>query len=118
MVDDLVAYAQIAPWPFQPDIVFWSALLLILGGSLGELVFRQAGLPRIVGYSAVGVVIALAGHGGGAHYLNGVVRIIVDLALGLLLFKLGSRVSLRWLRTTRGCCAPGWPRRSSVFLQC
>ena len=98
MIDDLVAYAHIVPWPLQPDIIFWSAVLLILGGSLGELVFRKAGLPRIVGYSAVGMIIALIGHGGGDHYLSGVIRVIVDLALGLLLFELGSRVSLRWLR--------------------
>ena len=63
MIDDLVAYAQIASWPLQPDIVFWLAVLLILGDSLGKLVYRKADLPRIVGYSAVGMVIALAGHG-------------------------------------------------------
>jgi Kef-type K+ transport system membrane component KefB len=98
MIDELVAYLQIAPWPLQPDVIFWSALMLVTGGSLGELVFRKAGLPRIVGYSAVGMVIAVIGHGSGDHYLNGAVRVIVDLALGLLLFELGSRVSLRWLR--------------------
>jgi Kef-type K+ transport system membrane component KefB len=97
-LDDLVAYLQIAPWPPQPDIIFWSAVLLVLGGSLGELVFRKAGLPRIVGYSAVGMVIAVLGRGAEVHYPNGVVRVIVDVALGLLLFELGSRVSLRWLR--------------------
>lgn len=98
MIDDLVAYLQITPWPLQPGVVFWSALVLVAGGSLGELVFRKAGLPRIVGYSAVGMAIAVTGYGAGAYYLGGVVRVIVDLALGLLLFELGSRVSLRWLR--------------------
>lgn len=98
MIDDLLAYLQIAPWPLQPGIVFWSSLVLVAGGSLGELVFRKAGLPRIVGYSAVGMVIAIVGQGAGEYYLGGVVRVIVDLALGLLLFELGSRVSLRWLR--------------------
>ena len=98
MLDDFVAYLQIAPWPPQPDIIFWSAVLLVLGGSLGELVFRRAGLPRIVGYSAVGMVIAVLGKGADAHYPSGVIRVIVDVALGLLLFELGSRVSLRWLR--------------------
>ncbi|MES2581937.1 MAG: cation:proton antiporter [Pseudomonadota bacterium] len=98
MMDDLLAYLQITPWPLQPGVVFWSALVLVAGGSLGELVFRKAGLPRIVGYSAVGMVIAVMGQGAGEYYLGGVVRVIVDLALGLLLFELGSRVSLRWLR--------------------
>lgn len=98
MLEDFVAYLQIAPWPLQPDVVFWSALMLVAGGSLGELVFRKAGLPRIVGYSAVGMAIAALGKGADAHYLSGVIRVIVDLALGLLLFELGSRVNLRWLR--------------------
>jgi Kef-type K+ transport system membrane component KefB len=98
MIDDLVAYLQISPWPLQPGVVFWSALVLVAGGSLGELVFRKLALPRIVGYSAVGMVIAVMGQGAGEYYLAGVVRVIVDLALGLLLFELGSRVSLRWLR--------------------
>lgn len=98
MMNNLLAYLHIAPWPLQQGVVFWSSLVLVAGGSLGELVFRKTGLPRIVGYSAVGMVIAVAGQGAGEHYLGGVVRVIVDLALGLLLFELGSRVNLRWLR--------------------
>ncbi len=102
MMDDLFAYLQIAPRALQPGVVFWSSIVLVAGGSLGELVFRKAGLPRIVGYSAVGMVIAIVGQGAGEYYLGGVVRVIVDLALGLLLFELGSRVSLRWLRANPG----------------
>ncbi len=98
MMDALFEYLQIAPRALQPGVVFWSSLVLVAGGSLGELVFRKMGLPRIVGYSAVGMVIAIAGQGAGEYYLGGVVQVIVDLALGLLLFELGSRVSLRWLR--------------------
>lgn len=98
MAHDIATYLQIAPWPLQPDVIFWSALILVAGGTLGEMVFRRAGLPRIVGYSAVGMFIAVLSHGSSEHYLSGVVRVIVDLALGLLLFELGSRVSLRWLR--------------------
>jgi len=98
MIDDFAAYLQIVPWPMQADVVFWSALMLVAGGSLGETVFRRAGLPRIVGYSAVGMLIAVLNQGASSHYLIGVVRVIVDLALGLLLFELGSRVNLRWLR--------------------
>lgn len=97
MTSDIAAYLQIAPWPLSPDLVFWSALILVSGGILGELVFRRAGLPRVVGYSLVGMLIALIGHGTDDSYLSGSLRLIVDLALGLLLFELGCRVNLRWL---------------------
>ena len=95
---DLASYLHIAQWPPRPDVLFWISLTLVGGALLGEAVFRVFGLPRIVGYSAAGMVIALAGSGLGEGRLHGNVRLIVDLALGLLLFELGSRVSLRWLR--------------------
>ena len=98
MLDEIAAYLQIVPWPLEPNVVVWSSLMLVTGGVLGELVFRRANLPRIVGYSAVGMVMALMGYGTGNGHLSGTLRVIVDLALGLLLFELGSRVHLRWLR--------------------
>jgi len=95
---DIAGYLHIAQWPPRPDVLFWISLTLVGGALLGEAVFRALGLPRIVGYSAAGMVIAVAGAGLGEGRLHGNVRVIVDLALGLLLFELGSRVSLRWLR--------------------
>jgi Kef-type K+ transport system membrane component KefB len=95
---DIAGYLHIAQWPPRPDVLFWISLTLVGGALLGEAVFRALGLPRIVGYSAAGMVIAVAGAGLGEGRLHGNVRLIVDLALGLLLFELGSRVSLRWLR--------------------
>ena len=95
---DLAGYLHIAQWPPRPDVLFWISLTLVGGALLGEAVFRGLALPRIVGYSAAGMVIALAGAGLGQGLLRGNVRLIVDLALGLLLFELGSRVSVRWLR--------------------
>jgi Kef-type K+ transport system membrane component KefB len=98
MLAQIAGYLQIDPWPPVPDLLFWGALMLIAGGLLGEAVFRRFGLPRIVGYSAAGMVVALAGQGLDAGRLHGGVRLAVDLALALLLFELGARVNLRWLR--------------------
>lgn len=98
MLAQIAGYLQIEPWPPVPDLLFWGALMLIAGGLLGEAVFRRFGLPRIVGYSAAGMVVALAGQGLDAGRLHGGVRLAVDLALALLLFELGARVNLRWLR--------------------
>ncbi len=98
MLANIAGYLQIQPWPPEPGLLFWSALTLVAGGLIGEVVFRRLALPRIVGYSAVGMVIALSGTGPSAGQMGGGVRLIVDLALALLLFELGSRVNLRWLR--------------------
>ena len=98
MFAEIAGYLQIAPFPPVPDGLFWSALVLSAGALLGEAVFRLAGLPRIVGYSGVGVLLAALGFGLRVDRLDGTIRLIVDLGLGLLLFELGSRVNLRWLR--------------------
>lgn len=95
---EIAGYLQVSPWPLAPNPVFWSALVLVAGGLLGEAVYRVFRLPRIVGYSAVGMLIALLGRGQGISSLHATVRLIIDLGLGLLLFELGSRVHLRWLR--------------------
>jgi Kef-type K+ transport system membrane component KefB len=88
------------PWPSgmqAPDAVFWAAFLLVAGALVGEVVARTTRLPRVVGYTLAGFVAALAGLGPGMP-LQGPVRLVVDVALALLLFEIGSRVRLRWLR--------------------
>jgi Kef-type K+ transport system membrane component KefB len=88
------------PWPVglhAPDAVFWAALLLVAGALAGEVIARTTRLPRLVGYTAAGCVVAWAGLGPGMP-LQGTPRLLVDVALALLLFEIGSRVRLRWLR--------------------
>jgi hypothetical protein len=97
MLATIAGYLQIS-WPLAPDALFWGALLLVAGAILGEGVYRSFGVPRIVGYSAVGMVVTLLGKGVPNGGLTGTLRLIVDLALALLLFELGSRVNLKWLR--------------------
>lgn len=98
MLSDIPRFLQI-DWPLAPGVVFWLALMLVAGALLGELVFRRLNLPRIVGYSAVGMLAALLGQDASTRYASGPLRVVIDLALGLLLFELGSRVNLRWLRS-------------------
>lgn len=102
MLADVAGFLRIEPWPMAPGVVFWLALMLVAGALIGELVFRRFGLPRIVGYSAVGMLAALLGQDASTRYASGPLRVLIDLALGLLLFELGSRVNLRWLRANRG----------------
>ncbi|WP_395139114.1 cation:proton antiporter [Schlegelella aquatica] len=80
------------------EALLGSSLVIIAGALLGEAVFRFLGLPRIVGYSLAGLGMAFTGHGVATGSMVGTLRLVVDLALALLLFELGARVRLRWLR--------------------
>lgn len=87
-------------WPAgiqPPGPVFWAALLLVVGALAGEVIARKSRLPRVVGYTAAGCAAAWAGMGPEMP-LDGMARLVVDVALALLLFEIGSRVRLRWLR--------------------
>ena len=86
-------------WPPVPDAVLWVSLTIVVAGLLGEAVFRWLRLPRVVGYAAVGTILAAFGLGLSGAALKPSFRLIVDLAMALLLFELGSRINLRWLRT-------------------
>ena len=90
---------SIMSWPPVPDALLWLSLVLIAGALLAEGVFRLFGLPRIVGYSLAGMAVGMAGYGVAAGPVPGGLRLVIDLALALLLFELGSRVHLRGLRT-------------------
>ncbi|WP_077033713.1 cation:proton antiporter [Pelomonas sp. KK5] len=97
-MESLAAYFHFAHWPPRPDLLFWIALILLAGALLGGVVQGRLQLPRIVGYAGAGMLVAGFGKGIGDGLLLGTDRLLVDLALGLLLFELGARVSLRWLR--------------------
>ncbi len=86
-------------WPPVPDAVLWVSLTLVIAALLGEFVYRWFRLPRVVGYAAVGTLVSAFGLGLSGPTLKPSFRLIVDLALALLLFELGSRINLRWLRT-------------------
>lgn len=85
-------------WPPTPDPVFWTGLALIVAGLFGEVCHRLMRLPRITGYAVVGMIGGIFGLSVlGADTVKDL-RLLVDLALGLLLFELGSRLNLKWMR--------------------
>ncbi len=86
-------------WPPSADVVLWVSLTLVIAALLGEFVYRWLRLPRVVGYAAVGTIVSAFELGLAGTVLKPGLRSIVDLALALLLFELGSRINLRWLRT-------------------
>jgi Kef-type K+ transport system membrane component KefB len=93
---------QFERWPLPPDPLLAPALALVGATLVGEALARAVGVPRALGYGLVGLALSalglVPGDVWGAAGSGGLWRLAVDLALGLLLFELGSRVRLRWLR--------------------
>ena len=77
--------------------VQWS-LLLATAAAAGHLLQRQTGLPKVVGYSAVGGLAGLAGFSGAAWPLQGIGLFLLELGVSVVLFEAGGRIALRWFR--------------------
>lgn len=85
-------------WPFGVSPALWLALTLVVAVLVGEALVRYLRLPRIVGYIGIGVLLGPGGLGLIPQLPAAEWRLVVDLALGILLFELGSKVNLRWLK--------------------
>ncbi|MDH4062161.1 MAG: cation:proton antiporter [Aquincola sp.] len=94
------------PWSTlgPPDVPVLLAAVVVAGAIAGELIARTTRLPRVVGYTLAGWAAALGGFGVTLP-LNPTARLLIDMALALLLFEIGSRVRLRWLRHNPGLLA-------------
>ncbi|MBA4141773.1 MAG: cation:proton antiporter [Nitrosospira sp.] len=85
-------------WPFVVSPALWLALTLVIAVLVSETMVRYLRLPRIVGYIGIGLLLGPGGLSLIPHVPAAEWRLVVDLALGILLFELGSRVNLRWLK--------------------
>jgi Kef-type K+ transport system membrane component KefB len=83
--------------PLQLSYPLLFGVLLVAGMMGGELA-RLLRAPRIVGYVVVGLVIGPLANAAGMAPLIDEARIFVDLALGLVLFELGRRMDLTWMK--------------------
>ncbi|MDR3411638.1 MAG: cation:proton antiporter [Formivibrio sp.] len=91
------------------DTLMGFAVALILAALCGEYLYRKLGWPRIMGYVLVGLVSSMAGIGYDEASLPAEFRVVMDLALALLLFELGVRINLKWLK------ANPWLIATSLF---
>ncbi|MBI0326795.1 cation:proton antiporter [Burkholderia plantarii] len=92
------AFSFLPNWPFVPDAVFWAGIALFAAGLCGELCYRAWRLPRVTGYGVIGLIAGSAGFGAIDASTSDTARLLINVALGLLLFELGSRLDLRWIR--------------------
>ncbi len=86
---DLLPIASDLAWPFALAIA-WIA---------GEFGHRWTGLPRISIYGLVGFLLANAQTGLLPRPAGTSIMLLANIAFGLILFELGYRINLRWLRT-------------------
>jgi NhaP-type Na+/H+ or K+/H+ antiporter len=84
------------PWSLRTDTLMGVALLLVLAALLGEAAWRWLRWPRLMGYCAIGSLLALGNVG--AKGSEPALRLAIDMGLALLLFEAGARLNLRWLR--------------------
>lgn len=77
--------------------VQWS-LLLAVASVCGYLVYRHTGLPKVIGYSIVGMVAGLLGFSGALWPLQGIGLFLMELAISIVLFDAGGRIPWRWFR--------------------
>jgi NhaP-type Na+/H+ or K+/H+ antiporter len=85
-------------WPPAVTPLAWVAVLLLAAIVAGEAVRRWLRVSRVLGYLAVGALL-------GPHAIGVLdagtllsLRVFIDIAVGLLLFELGQRIDLGWLR--------------------
>jgi Kef-type K+ transport system membrane component KefB len=92
--------------PFELSFPLMFGVLLVAGMVGGEMAM-SAKLPRIIGYVLVGFALAPLAQLIGLHPLLDEARIFVDLALGLVLFDLGRRMDLQWMKRDWTLAAAG-----------
>ncbi|MCX7185475.1 MAG: cation:proton antiporter [Nitrosospira sp.] len=90
--------AYLPTWPLSVSPALWLALTLVIAVLVGEGLMRYLRLPRIVGYVGIGLLLGPAGLNLIPELPAAEWRLLVDLALGILLFELGSKVNLHWLK--------------------
>ena len=83
------------PLPLSYPLLFG---VLLLAGMVGGEAARRLHLPRVIGYVVVGFILEPYVRGAGLAPLLEEARIFVDLALGLVLFDLGRRMDVGWMR--------------------
>ena len=83
------------PLQFSYPLLF---AVLLVGGMLGGEMARSVRLPRILGYVLVGMVFGPLANALSFEPLIDLGRIFLELALGLVLFDLGRRMDLHWMK--------------------
>jgi NhaP-type Na+/H+ or K+/H+ antiporter len=99
--------AFLPTFPKPLDSFFLFGIVLLAGLIGGEAAARSRVLPRITGYIAIGLLLGPGALNLLSPGLVAEARIFVDISLGLILFELGRRLDLTWLKHDRWLLATG-----------
>jgi Kef-type K+ transport system membrane component KefB len=103
---DFLSILTSLAWPFAITVAW-------LVGEFGQ---RWTGLPRISFYGLVGFVLAAPQLGVLPRPETGTALLLADVAFGLILFELGYRINLRWLRTNPWIGVTGLAEAGLTFV--
>lgn len=105
MLDTLSIPYELA-WPFA----------IAIGWMVGEFGHRWTGLPRISLYGLVGFVLANTQIGFLPKSVDGNMLVLADVAFGLILFELGYRINLHWLKINPWIAASSVAEALGTFI--
>ncbi len=108
-----LAFLPSLPFTLSYPLLFG---VLLVAGMLGGEIARIARMPRIIGYVVVGFLLAPLTRAMGLGSLLDEARIFVDLALGLVLFDLGRRMDLQWMKRDWTLAAAGFAESLLAFV--
>jgi Kef-type K+ transport system membrane component KefB len=103
---DLLPFLTSLAWPFAIAVAW-------IAGEFGQ---RWTGLPRISFYGLVGFELAGPQLGVLPPPDGGAVPMLADVAFGLILFELGYRINLRWLRSNPWIGVSGLVESLATFV--
>jgi Kef-type K+ transport system membrane component KefB len=90
--------------------------LVITGLAVGEALRRYTALPRITGYVLAGAALGPQALGLISDNMLFDLRPLIDLSIGLIVFELGFRLDLKWLRLNRWLLATAIAEALLSFL--
>lgn len=97
MVTTTSMFESLPYWPPAVDPMLWAGVVLVIAAAGGEWAGRRGHVPRITVYTLLGLVAGWLGVFGSSDQILVHWRGFIDAALGLLLFRLGGVLRLRWL---------------------